>query len=593
VQKEGIVAGDAVSVATAITVQAQRLRPLLREQRRWFAWGVVFVVLSIGLTLAYPQVIRIIIDEGIEQGRNERVNNLALVLIAILIVEAPSAFLRTYFFDIGARKAVIKLRNGLLRGLLSQEIGFFDKENVGELNARLMADTDQLSHLIAYWIPEGLRFSLYGAFGLAFMVHTSPLLTLLVLVVGPPVAVGTSVLGRRIQRRQAASANAFAAASSVVLESLAGIRTVRAYDQEAAEGERFAEKLRRLLAAAKRQTKVSAVLEGVTTLSSESAVVLAIWAGGTLIMTGLLTAGELISFIFYTGLVVRSFKNLSRFTAEVMRSHGATERVFELMARTSRMPLTGGLRPEGVEGRLQLERVSFRYPTRPDAETLRRVSLDVRPGEFVALVGSSGSGKSTIANLVARLYDPSEGRLLLDGIDLRELDPGWLRAHVTLVPQDASLFSRSIEDNVRYGSEDASAEEVSEALRVANAGEFIERLPDGLETQVGDRGVVFSGGQRQRIAIARAVLRKPRVLILDEATSALDSDSEKLVKEALRKLPHHPTIMIVAHRLSTVVDADRVLVIERGQVVATGTHADLIRKSSVYRELVETQLVRD
>jgi ATP-binding cassette subfamily B protein len=226
-------------------------------------------------------------------------------------------------------------------------------------------------------------------------------------------------------------------------------------------------------------------------------------------------------------------------------------------------------------------------------ETLSGVSLEANPGEFLALVGASGSGKSTIVNLAARLYDPSHGRLLLDGIDLRELDSRWLRTQLTLVSQDSSLFSRSIEENVRYGSEDASAEELAEALRVANALEFIERLPEGLDTHVGDRGVVFSGGQRQRLAIARAVLRKPRILILDEATSALDAESEMLVKEALHKLPYHPTVIIVAHRLSTVVDADRVLVIERGRVVGNGTHSELIRESSVYRELVETQLVRD
>jgi ABC-type multidrug transport system fused ATPase/permease subunit len=221
------------------------------------------------------------------------------------------------------------------------------------------------------------------------------------------------------------------------------------------------------------------------------------------------------------------------------------------------------------------------------------VSLEVNPGEFLALVGASGSGKSTIVSLAARLYDPDQGRLLFDGIDLRELDPRWLRTQVTLVSQDSSLFSRSIEENIRYGSEDASAEEIAEALRVADAREFIEHLPDGLDTHVGDRGVVLSGGQRQRLAIARAVLRKPRILILDEATSALDSESEMLVKEALHKLPYHPTIIIVAHRLSTVVDANRVLLIERGRVVASGSHSELIRGSSVYRELVETQLIRD
>jgi ABC-type multidrug transport system fused ATPase/permease subunit len=587
------VTGNAVSITAAMRIQTQRLGPLLRAQRGWFLWGLLFVFLTIGLTLVYPQVIRIIIDEGIQQGNTDLINSWVLVLVAILIVEAPSVFLRTYFFDVGARKAAIQLQDRLLRCLLSQEIGFFDKENIGELNARLMGDTHQLSQLVAYWIPEGLRFLLYGVFGIAFMIYTSPLLTLLVLVVGPPVAVGTAVLGRKIQKRQAASAHASAAAASTVLESFMGIRTVRAYDQEATERRRFSEKLRTLFVAGNRQTKVSAVLEGVTTLASESGVVFAIWAGGTLVVTGVLTPGALISFIFYTGLVVRSCRNVSKFAAEVMRSYGATERIFELMARESRMPSEGGLRPECAEGRLQLENVSFRYPTRPDSEILSGVSLEVSPGEFLALVGASGSGKSTITNLAARLYDPNQGRLLLDGIDLRELDPRWLRTQVTLVSQDSSLFSRSIEENVRYGSEDASAEEIDEALRVSNALEFVERLPDGLGTHVGDRGVVLSGGQRQRLAIARAVLRRSRVLILDEATSALDSESEMLVKEALHKLPHRPTVIIVAHRLSTVVDADRVLVIERGRVVANGTHSELIRESSVYRDLVETQLVRD
>jgi ATP-binding cassette subfamily B protein len=320
--------------------------------------------------------------------------------------------------------------------------------------------------------------------------------------------------------------------------------------------------------------------------------VLGIWLGGAFVIRGSLSPGELISFIFYAGLVIRSFRQTARFFAELMRSVGSTERIFEIMAREP--DLRPGERDlERVEGRIDFESVEFSYPTRPDVPVLRGVDLAIRAGEFIAIVGSSGSGKSTLGSLIVRFYDPTEGRILIDGVDVRELGPACLRRHVTLVSQDSSLFARTIDENVRYGTEDASAEEVDEALRLSRASEFVDKLPKGLQTPVGDRGVVFSGGQRQRLAIARALLRKPRILILDEATSAIDSESEEFIKDGLRKLSDHPTIIIVAHRLSTVVDVDRVVVVEDGRVVAVGPHRELLETSSTYRDLVETQLIQE
>lgn len=584
---------ESMSVIRALVATAQRFGPLLRPHRKWFLWGLVFVFMSIGLTLVYPQVIRIIIDEGIQAGRMDRVNELALLMVAILFVEAPATYLRTYFFDVGSRRTVAALQKRFLRSTLSQEIGFFDKESVGELATRLNSDTHQISLLIAQSSPEGVRFALFGLFGLGFMLHTSPLLTLYVMVVAPPVFIGTSLLGRQIQNRMKSVQEATANASATTLEAYSGIRTVRAYDQEGAELDRFSRRLDELLRVGDSHTRAGAALEGFTTLAGEMAVVLSIWAGGMLILGGSLTAGALVSFIFYAGLVVRSLRNLSRFFAEVMRSFGATERIFELINREPGMPVSGGATLEFVRGELELEDVHFSYPSRPGIEILKGANLKVPAGEFLAVVGASGSGKSTIASLVARLYDPDRGRVFFDGVDVRDLDPRWLRKHVTLVSQDSSLFSRSIAENVEFGSEDATSDEINAAIAIAHANDFLDELPDGLDSQVGDRGARLSGGQRQRIALARAILRQAPVILLDEATSALDSEREGLVKNELRKLPYRPTVIIVAHRLSTVVDMDRVIVVQAGRIVESGRHDELLSRSAVYRELVENQLVSD
>ncbi len=584
-------ANNQVSIITAFKTQAKHLWPLFREQRKRLTLGLLFVCLGIGLTLLYPQVIRITIDQGIESGSTELIHKLGLLMVAILMVEAPAAYFRTYLFDTAARRSIARIQETLHARLLSQEIAFFDKENAGQLSARLASDAQAISRLVATSIPEGLRFALSGILGLALMAYVSPLLSLVVLIVAPAIGLSTSVLGRKIQVRQAKRQREAAVTHGVSIESLFGIRTVRLHNREAEETTRYTGALRKLIAAGDRRVRIAAVLNAVTTFSSELAVVVGIWGGGMLIVAGRLSTGELVSFVFYAGLVFRSLKRLSQIGAGVMSAQGATELIYELLERENKMKRGANLRPDHAEGRLRLEGVYFSYPTRPDVPVLKGLDLEIEAGEFVAVVGPSGMGKSTVGTLFVRFYDPDEGRVLFDGVDISELDPTWLRNHVVLVPQDSTLFARSIQDNVCYGSEDATTEEIDEALAAAQATEFVDRQSRGLETVVGDRGADLSGGQRQRIALARALLRKPTVLILDEATSALDAESEASIKDSLRKLPYRPTIIIVAHRLSTVVDADRVVMIEDGKVAADGPHDTLVQSSQSYRDLIESQLV--
>jgi len=386
---------------------------------------------------------------------------------------------------------------------------------------------------------------------------------------------------------QRAHADAGAAAAEVI----GGIRTVRAFSREHAEAERYRRQTARALEFARRKIVAASALGAVSFIAGECAAILAIWVGGHLIVSGRLTTGALISFILYALLVARGFRNVSRFSAESMRAAGATEWVFDVIGRTPVIPLEGGDRPEDLEGSIVLEGVRFRYPARAEVEALKGIDLSIEPGEVVALVGKSGSGKSTLLNLLLRFYDPNQGRVCIGGRDVRELDPAWLRGRMATVLQEPTLFSRTIAENIAYGVSDATQRDIVSAARLASADEFIDRLPGGYAAPIGDRGVQLSGGQRQRLAIARAVLRRPRILILDEATSALDTELESIVQVTLRTLDYGPTTLIIAHRLSTVATVDRVIVLDEGRIVESGTHERLLRTSAFYRQLVQTQLV--
>ena len=574
-----------------MTLQVRRIAALVWSERRLYLTGVIFVALSIGTGLAYPQVIRLIIDDGVQAGRTARLNQLAIMLVGILLVESAATFARDYCFNFGAERVAARLRRMVFETLLRQDVHFFDRRETGEITTRLWADVPALQFVLGEELADAIRFSVFAVCGTGLLFYTSAPLTLLTLLAVPPIVMASSLLGRRVRTLSTDLQRAHAEAGASAAEVIGGIRTVRAFSREEAETERYARQMARALEFARRKIVAASALGAVSFVAGECAAILAIWVGGHLIVSGRLTTGALISFILYALLVARGFRNASRFSAESMRAAGATQWIFALVGATPLIPLEGGDRPEALEPSIALEGVRFRYPARTEVEALRGIDLRIEPGEVVALVGKSGSGKSTLLNLLLRFYDPDEGRVCIGGRDVRELDPAWFRRRMATVLQEPTLFSRTIAENIAYGVNGAGQQEIAAAAALASAGEFIDRLPGGYDAPVGDRGVQLSGGQRQRIAIARAVLRRPRILILDEATSALDTELESIVQVALRTLDYRPTTLIIAHRLSTVATVDRVIVLDEGRVVESGTHDRLLHSSAFYRQLVQTQLV--
>src|SRR6266850_1441806 len=564
---------------------------LVRGQWRTYAAGTIFVAVGIAAALAYPQIIRVMIDEGILGGHPDRLNRLGLLMAALLVGEAVATLLRNYLFNVAAERMAADLQQRAFEHLLTEDIAFFDSRTTGELTSRLAGAVPALQRVFGDELADALRNLLWGVGGTLLLFYTSPRLSLIVLLSVPPIVIASSRLGRRVKRETAAMQQAYAECGTIAEEALGGIRTVRAFSQESAEAGRHRRAIATAIAIAKRKILATSATSSIAFLTGEGAAVLAIWFGGRLIVGGSLTAGALISFILYAFLVARGFRNASEFWNDASRAIGATEWIVALLGRRPLMALDGGVRPDRAAGHVTFDRVDFSYPSRPDVAAVSDIDVRVAPGETIGFVGRSGSGKSTLLALLLRFYDPDGGRILLDGVDLRQIDPSWLRAHLGVVLQDPVLFSRSIAANIRYGRPAATDDEVRAAAAIAHVDEFVARLPEGYATPVGDRGVQVSGGQRQRLAIARAVLRRPPVLILDEATSALDAESESLVQEALRALDYRPTTLIVAHRLSTVVNVDRVVVLDRGRIVAIGSHDYLLQTCEFYRQLVETQLV--
>ncbi|RKH60355.1 ABC transporter ATP-binding protein [Corallococcus llansteffanensis] len=567
----------------------RQLWRLIRPERRRLVAATGFLVLGSAMGLVYPQAIRVIIDVALQRGSQSWVDAAALGMLAVFAVQGVAIGFRHVLFNVAGERVVARLRESLFRHLLQQEVALFDALRTGELASRLSQDVARLSGSIGQNLAGALGNVLTTLGGLALLLHTSPALTVWMLAVVPPVAFGGMAYGRRMQRTSREVQDALARAQAVAEEALVGVRTVRSFVAEETEARRYAEALRHALDLARRGAVAMGSFMALGSFAGFAAAAAVLWRGGRMVVAGELTAGALMSFLVYTLLVAFSLGALSDAWAEFMRAAGAAARVFELLDRRPAMAPEGGRVPASARGHVHLEGVRFTYASRPEAEVLRGLDLTLAPGERVALVGPSGSGKSTVAALLGRLYDPDAGRVLLDGQDVRDLDPRWLRRQVGTVSQEPLLFSGTVADNIRYARPDASLEEVEAAARAANAHDFITRFPEGYATRVGERGAQLSGGQKQRIAIARAVLKDPRILVLDEATSALDAESEHLVQEALDRLMQGRTTLVIAHRLSTVRGADRVLVLEGGAVVQSGDHASLLGQDGLYRRLVERQ----
>ena len=570
----------------------KRILGLARPEWKPLLVGTIFLLISSAMGLAYPQGIRIIMDEALGSRNTDMVDLAAIGMLAVFAIQGVATAFRSYLFTVTGERIVTQLRKHLFESIVEQEIGFFDDRKTGELTNRLASDTQILQNTVSVNISMALRFGTAALGGVGLLIYTSPQLTSIMLLVVPPVTVGGLYVGRLVRNLSRKSQDALAKAGEVAEETFSGIRTVRTFNREPMEVNSYSEQVEDAFLLSKTRSKAVAIFMGATSFAGYASIAVVLWYGGRLVLDNSMSVGELISFILYTLIVSGALGVLASIYANFMRAAGASERVFSLMERVTSIPRGSGTTLPHPEGKISFQGVHFAYPTRPDISVLQNINLSVSPGERIALVGPSGSGKSTIAALISRLYDPVSGVISLDDVALTELEAGWLREQIGVVSQEPILFSASIAQNIRYARTDATDLEIKEAARIANALEFVEKFPEGMETQVGERGVQLSGGQKQRIAIARAVLKNPKILILDEATSALDTESEYLVKEALERLMQNRTTLVIAHRLSTVQGADRVLVIHHGQVEEEGTHAQLLEQGGMYNRLVERQIVQ-
>jgi ATP-binding cassette subfamily B protein len=583
-----------------VPVTRQGLRELVRlfayllPYRGRFIVAMGALVVGSLLGLAFPFLAGRLIDAATPGGAPElNIDQAAGLLVLVLAVRAVCSFGLTYWLAQVGERSLADIRQDTYARLLRLPVGFFAQRRVGELSSRVASDLSQIQDALINAVPQFLRQVVLLAGGVVLIALTSGRLTLVMLGSVPPLMLAAGVFGRALRRVSRNAQDELAAANVVVEETLQGIVGVKAFTNEAYEEGRYRGRIQAVVGSVLRGALYRGAFVAFIIFALFGAVVLVLWYGAGLVKTGDMTLGDLTQFLLYTMYVGGAVGQFAELYAQLQRTVGATERVRELLREPTEDAGPAGTMPRPV-GAIAFDSVTFAYPSRKDIQVLRGLSLEARAGERIALVGASGAGKSTIVSLLLRFYDPDGGRVLVDGCDARSYPLHGLRQHSAVVPQDVLLFGGSIGENIAYGRPGATPAEVEAAARQANAHDFIAGFPEGYRTIVGERGVQLSGGQRQRVAIARAILRDPAILILDEATSSLDSESERLVQQALDGLMRGRTSVIIAHRLSTVRRADRIYVIDAGQVIETGTHAELLaRDGGKYRTLVELQLARD
>ncbi len=569
--------------------QLSRLLAYTRPYRLGLLLAGLSSLISTGFFLAFPQLVSRMLDASIfEQGNLAQIDRYTLLLVLVFAGQAVFSGLQNYLFARSGEGVVADLRRHLFSHLLSLSPRFFENHKTGDITSRLTSDVATVQGVVSTALVQLFTTPLMFAATLTILFWTNWKLSSFILAVVPLVILVAIVLGRVIRRLSKAFQDKVAEANARAEEAIGGIRVVQSFTAEKLEAERYSRLVGESYRTALRRALVSSGLSGVVFFTIFSALGLIFWYGGRLVSLGEITPGQLVSFILYAFNVAASVGTLAGIWSQVQSALGASSRIFELLDTPSDLKEPENPYPlAAVRGEVRLEDVHFAYDER--GEILRGVNLTALPGQVVALVGPSGAGKSTLIALIPRFYDVTKGRLTLDGVDIRRLRLMDLRRQIALVPQETLLFSGSIEENIRYGNPQASQAEVIEAAKAANAHEFISAFPQGYQTLVGERGVKLSGGQRQRIAIARALLKNPRILILDEATSSLDSESEVLVQEALDKLMQGRTTFVIAHRLSTVRNADQIVVLDKGQIVQQGTHEELLAQGGLYRDLYELQ----
>ena len=567
------------------------LLPFLAPYRLRIAGAAVALVVAATTVLAIGYGLRHLVDHGFEGGDTTVLDRALLVLMAIVLVLAVATYGRFYLVSWIGEQLVADLRRAVFERVLRLSPAFFEVNKTGELISRLTTDTTLIQVVVGSSVSVALRNLLLLVGGLVMLVITSPKLTGLVLLVVPLVVVPILIFGRQVRRLSRESQDRVADIAAYVEETFNAVRTVQAFTHEAVDEAQFGHRAVGALKAALQRVSARAILTAIVIVLTFGSVGVILWVGGRDVIAGQMSAGELSAFVFYAIVVAGAVGAISEVVGDLQRASGAAERLLGLLAEVPAItaPSAPLALPEPARGAVEFADVTFHYPARTNRPALDRLNLAVAPGETVALVGPSGAGKSTVFQLLLRFYDPEAGRIAIDGVSLAAADPQAVRGRIGLVPQDPVVFAADAWENIAYGRPGASRADIRRAAETAAAAEFLDRLPQGFDTFLGERGVRLSGGQRQRIAIARAVLRDPAILLLDEATSALDAESERAVQMALERLSQGRTTIVIAHRLATVLRADRIVVMDQGRVVAAGTHAALMAGGGLYARLAALQ----
>ena len=562
---------------------------------RPYKWRILFagiaLVTTAGVSLSLGQGVRLLIDQGFVAGSPDALTQTLLLFLVLVTLLALGTFLRFYLVSWLGERVSADLRKAVFQHLLQLHPGFFETNLSGEIQARITADTTVLQTVIGSSLSVALRNVLLFLGGIAWLFWTNPKLTSIVLIAVPLLVSPVVIFGRRVRRLSRTSQDKVASVGAYVGEALQHIKIVQGMNHQQVDEKSFSQHVESAFDAGIQRIRQRAFLIAIVMLLVLGSIGGMLWVGGQDVLAGRVTPGELAAFVFYALIVASSLGFLSEVIGDLQRVAGATERLMELLEVKSEItdPISPKSLPSLVRGSVEIDDLHFGYPSRPDSLALQAVNLHIEPGMTMALVGPSGAGKSTLLELLLRFYDPLQGSIHFEGIDLRSLPLQELRRHIAFVPQQPTLFSANVWENLRYGQPDASKEEMLAATRDANAEEFLNKLPQGFDSFLGEQGVRLSGGQRQRLAIARAILRDPKLLLLDEATSALDAESERMVQEALLRLMQERTTIVIAHRLATVIHADQIAVMDQGRVVALGTHQQLLHCSPLYSRLAELQ----